>query len=324
MLRKFYINCAIMMASALFSVGCSKNQTGDSGSNESFSIGTYNLWAVSARQAEYDKGNAVIERTWPYSESIVAGYVAELNLDIVGVQEMAPEQAAYLTDKFQKAGLGYASVFFWPDETDHAKQSADGLFYRSSRFVLKDWHRYWISKTPEVQSYGWDEGEYKDAHYHYRYRNAGYCHFYDKLTGRDFIVTVIHAPQYPEARENAARLMKQYEQDLNKARYPSFFIGDMNSNADAVPEDGFNTVMRAYCDDAYKVAIKNNGQKYTFAGANCDRAPYVRYDYIYLHSDEADSFLVEEYAVGVDRFDVNGRKCQPSDHCPVYIKVKLK
>ena len=196
----------------VFLDGSATDKGGNVAPSSEFTIGTYNLWAVSARKSEYDSGKAIIERTWSYSKSIVAGYAAGLNLDILGVQEMAPEQETYLKNEFKKAGLGYDSIVFWPDEKDHNKQSADGIFYRSSRFVLKDWHRYWISKTPEVQSYGWDEGEYEDEHYHYRYRNAGYCHFYDRLTGRDFIVTVIHAPQYPEARKNAALLMKQYEQ----------------------------------------------------------------------------------------------------------------
>lgn len=292
-------------------------------SDASFTIGTYNLWAVSARLSEYDNKKASVDRIWENSKKVVSQCIADMNLDILALQEVDTRMINDVTSYLKGNGMGYSSIFFYPDEANHDKQSADGILYKSSRFDLVSTFRYWISPTPLEQSYGWDEGAEPGPTFQYRYKDAVYYCFYDKFSSRNFIVTAIHGPQYPKARSHSSELMINYEKTLNTDRYPAFFIGDMNAD-DAVPSDPFLLQMREYCQDSYDVAAVKKGQRFTFAGSSTDAAPYKRLDYIFMHSDNANAFDVEEHTVNEDKYKVNSTYYYPSDHLPVYIKVKLK
>lgn len=286
-----------------------------------FTIGTYNLWATSARESEKKAGNAVGDRLWPESKKAVAQCIADMDIDILGVQEADAGMIADITSYLKSNGADRSSLFFFPDEEHHEKQSADGILFRSSRFELVSADRYWISPTPDVQSYGWDEGARQGVSYQYRYRNAVCCHFYDKYTAKDFVVTVIHGPQYPEARSHASEIMIEMEKKYNSERYPAFFIGDMNAPDLSEP---FNAGMRKYCSDSREIAASSTGPEFTFAGSGSDAAPSKRLDYIYLHSDAGDAFDVSGYHVNDARYKVNDSYYYPSDHLPVYIEVKLR
>lgn len=282
----------------------------------SFTIGSYNLWAIAARKAEHKAGEASEDRLWGNSQAAVSQCIVDMNLDILGLQEVETEMIGNVTSYLKSSGMGYSSLFFYPDQERPDKQSADGILYKTSRFELVSVQRYWISPTPERQSYGWDEDGY-------RYRNAFLCHFYDKHLAKNFTVTVIHGPQYAESRSHASDIMISMEKKLNVERYPSFFIGDMNADA-ADPSDPFTVQMRQYCSDSQDVAKSFAGPKYTFAGPATDAKPFKRLDYIYLHSDSGDAFDVASYHVNDAKYKINGTWYYPSDHLPVYIEVTLK
>lgn len=283
--------------------------------DDNMRIGTYNLWAVSARESEYNNGKTDRNRLWPNARNAVVQCIADLSLDIIGLQEVSPEMESWLRSELAYKCPGYNLLLRYPDETSRDKQSADGILYKADRFQLLQTERWWISPTPTVQSYGWDETDY-------RYRNIIYSLFHDKKAGKKFAVLVIHGPQHPESRSHAADIMIEMERHFNTGRYPAFFIGDMNAEADK--KDAFNDKMRAYCDDALQLASINNGQKYSFAGSSATAEPYTRLDYIYLHSDTEDSFNVSEYTADTRKYAVNGKLYYPSDHLPVYIKVALE
>lgn len=286
----------------------------DSSADASFTIGTYNLWTVAARSAEHKNGIASEDRLWGNSQTAVSQCIVDMGLDILGLQEADTEMIGNVTAYLKSNGMGYSSLFFYPDEERHDRQSADGILYKSSRFEMISVQRYWISATPDHQSYGWDEDGY-------RYRNAFFCHFYDKYLARHFNVTVVHGPQYPESRSHASDIMIAMEKKLNTERYPSFFIGDMNADDSSDP---FIVQMRQYCRDSQDEARSFTGPGYTFAGPHTDAKPAKRLDYIYLHSDAPDAFDVAGYHVNDSKYKVNGTWYYPSDHLPVYIEVTLK
>lgn len=288
----------------------------DPSAKPSFTIGSYNLWAIAARNAEYKAGEASEDRLWGNSQAAVSQCIVDMNLDILGLQEVETEMIGNVTSYLKSSGMGYSSLFFYPDQERPDKQSADGILYKTSRFELVSVQRYWISPTPERQSYGWDEDGY-------RYRNAFFCHFYDKHLAKNFNVTVIHGPQYPVSRSHASDIMINMEKKLNIERYPSFFIGDMNADA-ADLSDPFTVQMRQYCFDSKDVAQSFTGPEYTFAGSSTDAKPIKRLDYIYLHSDSGTAFDVKSYHVNDSKYKVNGTWYYPSDHLPVYIEVILK
>ena len=106
-------------------------------------VGTFNIRNSGAN----DGGNA-----WPNRRPLLIQSVLRFGPDIVGFQEVLPDQQADLT-----IGLpDYASVATFRDDGKTCGEAAS-IFFRRDRFDLLDHGTFWLSQTPDVPgSFGWD------------------------------------------------------------------------------------------------------------------------------------------------------------------------
>ena len=92
------------------------------------------------------------DHRWERRKDLVAQTIAAFSPDVVGVQEMWPFQAEYLTQKLPE--FSYRGWIRRPESSD---QEQCGVLYRRDRFQKLEEGVFWLSETPEVAgSKSWD------------------------------------------------------------------------------------------------------------------------------------------------------------------------
>lgn len=188
-----------MLLCSLLWVGCSDNNTL---TLMSFNIRYNGVW-------ENDGENA-----WQYRRDAVAAMILKEKPDAVGMQEVLPDQMAFLDSALSKH---YWRIGVGRDDGDTVGESMC-IYYNYNRLKLIGWHTYWLSETPDSVSYGWDAacrrtvtvGTFEDAH-----------------TGKSFTYMNTHLDHVgKEARKNS---VKQLCALADKCEGPVVIGGDMNS-----------------------------------------------------------------------------------------------
>lgn len=188
-----------MLLCSLLWVGCSDNNTL---TLMSFNIRYNGVWE--------DDG----ENAWQYRRDAVAAMILKEKPDAVGMQEVLPDQMAFLDSALSKH---YWRIGVGRDDGDTVGESMC-IYYNYNRLKLIGWHTYWLSETPDSVSYGWDAacrrtvtvGTFEDAH-----------------TGKSFTYMNTHLDHVgKEARKNS---VKQLCALADKCEGPVVIGGDMNS-----------------------------------------------------------------------------------------------
>lgn len=219
--------------------------------------------------------------------------------DILGAQEVQAGQYRFLTEHLK----GYGSVVGYRDDRGARAESCP-IFYNESRFELLDSGTFWLSDTPDVMS-KFDEAD--------EYRIATYVTLKDKISGMTIAVYNTH----PDWTGIPGRI-KQLAVVANRAKANTadkvVILGDLNSDRTLEGGNEGLASIEAFLKDSKTFAgMTDYGA--TFNGYSIDPEAPMALDYI---------FLPEETTVlGVGKVDTVYGGVYPSDHFPIWAKVKF-
>lgn len=166
------------------------------------------------------------ENSWTNRRAAMAAYLRGTKADIIGLQEVLPQQRAYLAE--QLTDYGWYGV---GRNAEHDQGEGAPLFYRRDRFDVLDKGTFWLSTTPVVAgSVGWDAA---------LPRVVSWLRLRDRQTGRAFLMVNTHFDHRgPEARVESSRLIVRKIEELATAdgtRLPVILTGDFNCRPDDAP-----------------------------------------------------------------------------------------
>jgi endonuclease/exonuclease/phosphatase family metal-dependent hydrolase len=241
------------------------------------------------------------ENAWPNRIEMVTGLLQFHEADIFGLQEALHGQILDVKNnlpEYDWFGVG----------RDDGKKGGEfsPIFYKKSKLELLDHGTFWLSETPEKPSTGWDAA---------LNRIVTWGIFESKETGKEFMVFNTHFDHVGvEARKNSATLIREKIQKMVPANTPVILTGDFNLTPDQKPIE----MRKDYLDDSRDVTKEPPyGPFGTYNGfkINADLSSR-RIDYIFVKGDVE----VLKYAALSEIKD----KRFPSDHLPVFAKVRLK
>lgn len=169
--------------------------------------GTYNI-----RTGWGDGGTP---NAWENRRADLADFMGSLALDVVGLQEVLPEQAAYLRERLPE--------FAWLGEhrgADRCSDEASPIGYRRARFTALQGGTFWLSETPEVPgSRGWGAA---------CPRVCSWALLRDQDSGREFCFANAHTDHVSETARKFGMLLAIRRMREIGAGVPVVFVGDHN------------------------------------------------------------------------------------------------
>lgn len=262
------------------------------------------------------------DNNWLARRVDFANFVKRLNPDVVGFQEVQPEQLDWL--KSQLPGYDFVGR----GRNAHGGGEASPVAFRRERFKSVAEGTFWLSGTPDVPgSVGWDA-----AHP----RICTYAILIDGKTGKKFSFANTHTDHIgAAARENGMLLVLKKMKAFGKGA-PVVFVGDHNCPEWEKPAKAVSRVLK---DALYLSETPPEGAWRTFnawrwkdkelsiadalnRGAGGGGAPGRRYgqnriDYIYVSNG------VRVLSYRNDPSPRPGKKLYPSDHFPAIAKIVL-
>ena len=279
-------------------------------------FGTYNVWSNSARQSKINNNSSSPARSWENSKQAVANLIAQLDCDIIGMQEVSTVCRDDLADLVKTASKDKYELWWVDTYPSPNKDIGNAVFYDKKKFEFSDQGIYYFSETPEVPSVGWDE-----TNYHRAALTAVVTHI---ESGKRFFLMATHGPLGNVACGHAGRLLVEFDKKYNTKGLPSIVVGDMNARPNSV----FHKNMLTHYEDCYLVAEKKSGTIGTHNGAaesdDSLNDESKRIDHIYVRSSIMGQIDVNEYKVSLDKLDCGGELHYPSDHNPVIVDVTLR
>ena len=139
--------------------------------------------------------------------------------DMIGMQEVLPDQLAYMTRHMHSRGYRMIGV----GRDDGAGKGENMcIYYNSRRFRLLDSNTHWLSSTPDEVSLGWD-GACR--------RTVTYVLLQEKKTGKKIAYLNTHLDHVgPVARRESVVLLCKLINEMVPAGVPVLLGGDMNSS----------------------------------------------------------------------------------------------
>ena len=292
-------------------------------------VATYNI-----RLATGDRGTP---NAWDERKDDLADLIRRLDLDAGGLQEVRPEQMAFLRERFPE--------FEFVGEhrgADRASGEASPVFYRRSRFEAEKKGTFWLSETPEAPGVkGWGAA---------CPRVCSYLILRDRSTGRRFCFANTHTDHKSAmAREKGMLLIIERMRDFG-AGAPIVFTGDHNCRETEAPALAVSKLLE---NALYKSETPPAGPWRTFTGWRWRDAEYSAVDALKLPanvrnarsgSPDADKdwnggYVWEDCGARIDYIYVSpgvrvvdyatiadprpGTKLYPSDHFPVVATIAL-
>lgn len=279
--------------------------------DKSLKVGSYNI------RCPADKG----ENAWDNRRADLVKFMNSLDFDVVGLQEVAPRQAAYLTNALPQ----YAMV--------GGEASPSPVCYRKGRFEVLKSGRFWLSETPDVPgSKSWGTAYT---------RVCSWALLKDGKTSKTLCFANAHTDHKSAlARREGMLLVIRKMKDLAPPGTPIVFTGDHNCLEDEEPARAVAKLMK---DSVYASETPPVGPWRTFNGwawrdRECSAAEALklpldvrnarkgtpgyektgyRIDYIYV----SPGIRVKSYATCADPRP--GNKLYPSDHFPVSAMIVL-
>jgi endonuclease/exonuclease/phosphatase family metal-dependent hydrolase len=256
---------------------------------QNYSVMSYNI------KLDYPKEG---DHSWKNRKPFLINQIKFYEPDIMGVQEAMPSQMKdidSLMTSYNFVGVGR------DDGKDEGEYSA--IFYKTEKFHSIKSNTFWLSKTPEQVSMGWDA---------VNKRVCTYALFEDKVSGKKFWVFNTHFDHVgKEAKKNSGTLILEKIKEINKEQYPVVLIGDFNMEEEHESIKQIKNTLR----DSKEIAQLTFGPEGTFNGFYFDKPVTRRIDYAFVSK----GVQVNKYAVLSDNWNLQ----YPSDHLPVYIEFKL-
>lgn len=262
---------------------------------------TYRVMSFNIRNSgARDGANA-----WPKRRELFVQTIREFNPDLFGMQEVLPDQAAYM--KEQMSDYGYVGV---GRDDGKNKGEASPVMYKKSRFDVLDSGQFWLSETPEVPgSKGWDAA---------LTRICSWVRLKDKTAGVTLMYLNSHWDHIGvKARTESGRLMRKMATKM-QGNLPAIITGDFNSTEDSPaykamvePEAGMITLIDSYRE----VHPQRQEDEASFHGFKATREG-SRIDFI-LHTPDFVAKMSE-----INHTQKDGH--YPSDHYAVQAVLVLK
>lgn len=192
---------------------------------------------------------------------------------------------------------------------DDGKEAGEyaAIFYLKDRLEVVDHGHFWLSETPEKPSRGWDA---------VCVRICTWALFKDKQTKQQFYVFNLHMDHVGTvARRESAKLVIQRMKEFKK-QYPMVLTGDFN--VDETNEIYLIFTKSGILKDAYESAVMRMANTCTWNDFMQDCRDKHRIDHIFVSSD----VTVERYAILTESYWLGNTRRNPSDHYPVFAKLK--
>ena len=226
------------------------------GYSQSPTIMTYNI--------KYDNVNDTVNNWNDRKSSMVELNVTE-DPDVVGMQEVLHNQLNYLNEEL--SGYDYVGV---GREDGKQKGEYSPILYQKEKYELLKSNTFWLSKTPDQISVGWDAA---------LERICTYALFKEKSTDKEFYVFNTHFDHRGDkARKKSVKLILKKIDEINTQNLPVVLMGDLNLS----PEKKSIQYLSKKMTDGLEVAkSKNEGPSGTFNGFNLQDPITQRIDYIF-------------------------------------------
>lgn len=238
------------------------------------------------------------KNSWQYRKPFFINQIKFYEPDVFGVQEALPNQMKDMDSLL--VDYGFVGVGR-DDGKDLGEFSA--IFYKKVKLQVLDSGTFWLSKTPEQVSMGWDA---------VCNRVCTYAKFKIKESNQTFWMFNTHFDHVGElARKESAKLIIQKIKTFNKHNLPIVLTGDFNLEPNSEP---IKTI-KLFLKDSKDMASLVFGPIGTYNGFNFEKSVTRRIDYIFLTPQIA----VKKYAVLSDSWNLN----YPSDHLPVLTEICL-
>jgi endonuclease/exonuclease/phosphatase family metal-dependent hydrolase len=262
------------------------------GMSQNVSLITYNIRLDVASDGE---------NAWPERKEFLVSQLQFYNPDIFGIQEGMPHQVNFIKEHLP----WYSFIGEGRDGGEKGEYSA--IFYNHKNYKLLKQGTFWLSTSPNIIGKGWDAAFP---------RICTYGLFQNKKEGVNFWVFNTHLDHLGEvSRVESAKLVLAKIKDLNSENLAVIFMGDLN----AEPTSETINILKSELKDCKEISeIQLIGPEGTFNSFNYNKIPSKRIDYIFVANNK--SVKVKKYGV----LNNSNHLKFPSDHFPVFVKLKLK
>ncbi len=250
-----------------------------------------------------NKGDGV--NAWPNRKEKVAALIQFHDVELAGLQEVLIDQMEDL--KSLLPGYGWYGI---GREDGKNKGEFSPIFYLKARFYLMDYGTFWLSKTPDKPSKGWDAA---------LNRIVSWGKFRDKKTQNTFYFFNTHFDHKGRnARKQSALLILQKVEEI-AGNNPVILTGDFNTVTTEPPYQALtdhSSPLRLF--DAKEIThLPFYGPNSTFGGGFDEACkPGKKIDYIFIKNQ----VVVLKHGVLTDSWE----GICPSDHMPVMAEIYLK
>jgi endonuclease/exonuclease/phosphatase family metal-dependent hydrolase len=259
---------------------------------QQLTVGTYNI--------RYDNPKDT-DNLWIIRAPVVSALIRFHDFDIFGTQEGLKNQLDDIINalpQYSRYGVGRN------DGKDAGEHSA--IFYKKEEFKLLNKGDFWLSKTPDKPSLGWDA---TCCH-----RICSWVYLQHKKSGKKFYFFNAHYDhQGVQARKESSKLIVQKIKDI-AGNNPVIFTGDLNGSHSSEP---YLTIANSgILKDTYKEVkypYANNASHNGF-GSMKGRNDIIDHIFITNH------FSVNRWGLLTDTY--HGK--YPSDHFPVLADITIK
>jgi len=257
----------------------------------SFTYGQTSIMSFNIRyDNEYDK-----ENSWQDRREDVVKVIIKNQASIIGIQEALINQLEFIDSSltnFTYIGVGRGD--------GKEKGEFSPIFYDSTIYEVIKSSTFWLSKTPDTVSVGWDAA---------LERTCSYGLFQHRETKKKIWVFNTHFDHIgKKARYRSAKLILEKMKEFNTDDLPIILMGDLNSTPDEKPI----ILLKKHMIDAAAIATESKGD-HTFNGFSED-GDWKRIDYIFINDIQVKIYQVIEDRKSNDHFI--------SDHFPILIRVK--
>lgn len=247
------------------------------------------------------------DNNWEFRADTLLDVIRENDPLLLGVQEALPVQMKFLKEKladYRCIGVGR--------EDGKEKGETMAIFYKKDMVELLDSGTFWLSKTPETPSKGWDAA---------CHRTVTWGKFKCLKTGKTFCYANTHLDHVGTvARTEGAKLILRRMNKIADGSAPFFVSGDFNISDKC---DAYVTITSGVDDipglrDANKVAKERDvAQEYTF----------TNWGKVTPEKGEIIDFIFVNDKVDVKKFKINPVKHSngrcASDHVSIVATIAI-
>ena len=198
---------AIAALAALCAAGCAKDSCIKT-ETARLAVGSYNI------RLQTNEVNP--DNSWDNREKDLVDCIAKLDLDVMGLQEVCPGQADYITNSLPQYALLGAHR-----NDGKRKGEASPVMYRKDRFAVLGSGTFWLSETPDIPgSRSWQTA---------CPRVCTWAILKDAVSGKSLCFANTHTDHKSElARKEGMLLVIRRMREFSPPGTPLIFTGDHN------------------------------------------------------------------------------------------------